>query len=454
MYTLKGFFSMPALANNNVNVVANIGELSTMSRTFTKEMREFSYPEQYPNTQLLTFKLVDESNQPISPLAAFTRKIVAIGEWLYAQHKAGAVPGEPQRDDFYANLQTQFPECDWTGMGALIASEQTPKNMPEWIEFKLSDETREYLVKVWLSDASFANTYDEFEIDVFPCVNPIDLLDNNASTVLNLLEARTISQIIQEARSAMGIHPYTDIDTLALTWHDPSGLPTTLTTQWVLICWGPAGRDIDNKKNAIRDYIAANSVKTNWQVILPELYQENEFVLIPLWDNISVPETSLDHGLYSSVVTTGGLNTKVKDRVPASYGSSASLTSFITANVQYMAVYYRGMMVASLANPSNTGGIKKITQLYSDYSYTPPTSPDFDRLSPNTRTFVEKLNDAIGRARTFGINNVVPNGFYRIIRNNRVYLSFVHGGFQFMVLTRETFNNIQELANVPLYAKD
>lgn len=442
MYTLKGFFSMPAIANNNVNMVANIGELSNLSRTFSKEIREFSYPEQYSHVQLLSFKLVNDSNQPITPLAAFTKKIVAIGEWLYGQHQAGSIPANTQKLDFYANLQTQFPECDWIGMGDIIASEQSPRNMPEWIEFKLNDETREYAVKVWLSDSSFANTYDEFEISVFPCVDPIDLLDNDASTVLSLLEARTIGQVIQQARSAMGNYPFTDIDTLSLDWHDPSGIGTIINTQWVLIGWGPMSRDVDNKKNAVRDYLATNSTKTNWQEILPSLYQENEFVIIPLWDNIAVPETSLDHGLYASIISTNGLNTKIKDRVPTSYGSTTTLTTYITTNAQYMAVYYRGMMVGVLGNPSNTGGVKKLTQLFADYTYTAPDSSDFERLSPTTRNFVTKLNDAIGRARTFSINNVVPNGFYRVIRNNRVYLSFLYNGFQYLVLTRETYNNV------------
>ena len=56
-YTLKGFYSMPALADNGANgVVARFGELSAHSRTFTRDEKNFVNPS-YPNIELVTFKL-------------------------------------------------------------------------------------------------------------------------------------------------------------------------------------------------------------------------------------------------------------------------------------------------------------------------------------------------------------------------------------------------------------
>ena len=51
MYTLKGFMSMPSLALDGKNKVADFGEFSTYCQTFTRDMRNYAITAQ-PDVEL------------------------------------------------------------------------------------------------------------------------------------------------------------------------------------------------------------------------------------------------------------------------------------------------------------------------------------------------------------------------------------------------------------------
>mgnify|MGYP000125471499 CR=1 FL=1 len=58
MKVIQGFVVVPHLINNSAGTIAPIGELSTYSRTFTKEKGEYRHGD-YPEYQLVTFTSTD-----------------------------------------------------------------------------------------------------------------------------------------------------------------------------------------------------------------------------------------------------------------------------------------------------------------------------------------------------------------------------------------------------------
>ena len=103
MRSIKAFYRLSSLANNNPGVVATFGEIETHSLTYTTEDRNYKYPT-YPNTELVTLQVVDDLQQPVVTTEALMQRITAVGEWLYEQHTKGAIPADALREQIYASL--------------------------------------------------------------------------------------------------------------------------------------------------------------------------------------------------------------------------------------------------------------------------------------------------------------------------------------------------------------
>ena len=440
MYELKGFYEIAHLSNNSVGTVARFGELSSYARTFTKDMRNYSQPATYPSVELVTFKLTDAGGNPTSLTKQMETFLLGVGEWFVAQHKAGLIPEERNRDRLFDAVQVEFPAATWINMGTIRSRDESAKGFPEWIEFQFIEANREFTIKLWFSDPAFREQYDEYTIEIIPPVVDIDLLNQSINQVQPLIGAQTVESVFRKVEELKGGHPETALKTFQLIWNDPTAASvTTVPTHWNLVIYGQAGMDADNIKNAIRDYIAKSSTLTNWAKIYPDLYAESEFIIVPLWDNIAIPETRLDLGLYSSTIQVGQLKNIVKARVPSAFGSSTSINKYIDKYMHVTSVFYRAMMVAMLGNPNNRAQKKEITQLFPDYMSVSTESTDFVRMEQITQEFVLQLGEALEYARTYSISTVLPTGFTSVIKTNRTYIAFQAEGFQFLVLTKMSY---------------
>lgn len=439
MRSILGFYRIPSLANNNIGAVATFGEIDRQRMTYTTEERNFSYPTDYPNTELVTFQVVDELSQPVLTTETIMKKLVSVGEWLTQQHKQGSIPANGAKDQFYAALKVEFGDLQWLSIGDLVRSAENSYFMPTHVEFTYEDSGYEYYVKVWLANRNFQDEYEPFRLFLIPPVDELEQFINNTVTMTGILSTNTPQKVLGKFNAIRQSNPETRFDTYSLTWHDPEDPESRLVTEWAYLAYGIGGTFIDNIKTGIRDYLANNSEYTEWHKIFPSLYEETDFTIIPFWDKIAVPETQLDQNLYASYINIKGLRELAYKLVPTSYGTKAMVEEHIDENMEVFSTFYRGMMFAGIANPSNINDIKRMSLLYPDYASTPVADPDFERMQESTRQFSEKLSIGLEKARTLKESDTVPAGYFRTRRNGLTYLTFIELDFQHMILTRESY---------------
>ncbi len=438
-YILKGFFSMPGLADNtNNSAVARFGELSTHCKTFTRDEKNFVNPA-YPNVELVSFKLVDENGAPTTPSTAFITKLLAIGNWLYTQHTTGNIPTNANKEAFINSIIAEHSGITNVEIGQIVNGITTSRNLIDYISLSLNDNDKKYNVKIWCSDSKFREQYEDNIIFTIPCVNVIDDLHTNVTALSNLLSEITPAVVLAKANAIAGNLPYTKLVTLALTWHDPENSAVTYKTDWYFVVHGDTGLDEDNLKNAAREYISQNSSKTNWDKVYPELYSENEFIIVPLWNNMALPDGAANVGLYSSMSNFGELGDIAKARIPTGYAQITNINTFVNKYLRVLSVYYRGMQILALGNPSNSGSYFDLRDKFPDYTAVNPTDVDFSRMEPLTREFIVTLGKALEYARTMSTNSVPPAGFNKITRGTRYYLTFNVQGHYFLVLLKASY---------------
>ena len=438
-YVLKGFFSMPGLADNTNNgAVARFGELSTHSKTFTRDEKNFVNTA-YPNVELVSFKLVDEGGAPVTPSSAFVAKLLGIGNWLYTQHVSGNVPTNANKEAFINSIISEHSGITNVEIGQIINGITTSRNLIDYISLSLSDNDKKYNIKIWCSDSKFREQYEDFIIFTIPPIDVINDLHTNLLSLSNILSEYSPSVIMDKANALANGFPYTKLVNIALTWRDPENTKVTHKTFWYFVVHGDMGLDEDNLKNAVREYISQNSDKTNWDIVYPELYSENEFIIVPMWENMALPDGSASVGLYSSMLNHGEVANIAKTRIPTGYAQITNINTFISKYLRTLSVYYRGMQVLAIGNPSNSGSYFDLRTKFPDYTCVNSTDTDFSRMEPLTREFITSLNTALEHARTMSTNSVAPVGFKKIIRGTRYYLTFNVQGHYFLVLLKASY---------------
>lgn len=453
--TFKGFIHIARLADNDPNKTNRFGELTAQARTFSRDKRNYAFPEEYPFPEIVAFSMKDATGQQdsLNPSDVWQKYVLSIGQWLAEQHLAGTIPDEANRDRLWASLTGEFTNAIWTGMGIISHPTNSAKNMPEWISFDLDDGGNMYSTKLWLSDPVFqsgADQYDEYETSVIAPAEPIDLVINEFSIVQPLVRARdnaiTILDLVNEVKKNVDDpsvqDPETRIAHVQLKWVDPTDANVTMKHTFTLVHYGIAGADYENQKAAIRDYLETNGLPENldkWPNIYPELYSETEFAVIPTWDILAVQPQGSDIGLYSSTIPLQKLFDNAKKMTPPGFNSTSDVNVHIMNNAEATSVFFRAMQVATIGNPNNTGQTYRLRQVFPDYTHEPTGSVDFDRMKKTTQDFVLRLNNAIGIARTMNANNRLPDGFTRIIRGNKMYVTFVDSGFMWMVISRMSY---------------
>lgn len=440
MNILKGFIEMSSLANNAPGTTAPFGELSTYSQTFSRTITNYANPTLAAAVELVGFTVKTDAGVSYAPTTTVTDHILSVAQWVYEQHIAGMIPANASKAAFITSLTTEFPDMTGVTINEILNGTPVTMRMPDFIEWHFDDSGTDHRIKVWFSDSRFRTQYDDYEILIIPPIDPIDDLNAGVTTVNLLLQQVRPADVVANMQTLIGTNPPTVVVTQPVVWHDQT-LPTaTLSTDWTAVIYGQAGNDADNIKQAILAYITANSTLTVWDEIFPGLYAENEFVVIPLWIDVAVPASGLDVALYSPMIEVGRMMSIASQLVPASYGQSVVLSSFLNSNLMMASAFWRSIAFMTVGNPNNVGSAYKFDGLYPDYMNIPTSSPDWTRMAVDTRNFIVQLNDALEKAMTLTALSTVPAGYTRTIRDGKVYLTFAAGGYYFLVLAKDSYS--------------
>ena len=438
MYSLKGFITIPIFEDNVVGSVSPIGELSTRSRTYSREVGLYA-DELYQNVNLVSFSSQDETGKiEVSP--AYRDNVLKVTQWIYEQCIDGTFSNDGSA--LVSAILTEFsPDLEDLSIGEMVTD--GTYWLPEFITWKAKntgpDEgsgltTVDNQIKLWFSDESFQSQYDEYEIVVIPPLENLDQLFDLYETVNDLISARDLSNKILNVENATGGDPYTYLRNESFDWLDQFSDTNTIETNWLVAIYGIAGNNIDNIKNALTTYALENSSHTReeWLVIMPDLFRISEFIIRPLWEFYSIPNETLVAGIYSPVGRVKDL-TALAEEACVGYE-----TNHVTDVVEFINFIYKSIGLLIVGSPENRDGLIVFSDFITDYINVPTTSLDFNRMQPETQEWVNLMYSMVKEAEEMTDFSTLEVGFSRVYRDENMYVAYNFSGFNFLMLSKQT----------------
>ncbi len=442
MYTQKAFAKIQSLVDNSLGAIATVGELSPLGWSFAREKTHFASSD-YPAVGLSVFsskRITGTGNNAVAeyvePDQLLVSRIIEIVNWVHIDAQAGRF-GQ-NSDNFRTSFLNVWGErCELNGSGKMVGVNNAW--YPTWIDFNLKGLEEESRFKIWFSDGAFVNEYDEYEIVVVPPVAQIDDLIKGFVETTTLKSKITMTEIVQRLNLAREDYPETAVRTDSFDWVNPLNRSQRIPFDWTTIIWGMAGDNIDNRKEAIRDYIDANSSipRSEWEKYFPELYTSTEFIIVPMFKNFSIPNRRLETGLYSPVITIHDIVEVSKLAVRGERYTPEHVERHVTT----VPSLFKQLSLAVTPGPNNREGTKRFVDVFPDYINQRSTDTDYGRMGAVTREFVDLLNTMLRHAEELTDISTVPRGFNRTVREGLVYLSQSYMNVQYLVLSKHSIND-------------
>lgn len=430
MELFKGFAHQGYLVDNAMHAVNPIGELSSMGSTYSRDKLLYTNTN-YNGLTLVGFEYKLDG-APITMSLANQNTLFEIIDWIYAQSRQGNFTGD--RLDFQNKFVIQFgSRLEYKNSG-LMARYQNDKYCPEFIEIAPSGAAALISWKVWFSDEAFRNQCDVSEILVIPPVDDLDSLFDTYVSVKDLITPPDIQGLNNKANGIKGEYPYTALRTWDFEWVDRGNSSNRITMYWLTVHYGEAGNNLDSVKEALRNYILANSIhsREEWAKIAPDIFTSTEFIFIPAFQNVAVPNRTRQTGLYSPTITPA-----VANQMAALFSKGTGYTvPHITGHTEITSSLFRSVALTVVGGPENLYGIKKFSQRYPDYANLQTTHVDFGYMGEGTRQFVMLITQLIALADSTTPSTSIPRGFNRITRDGVVYVSATLDRFLYLVVTK------------------
>lgn len=455
-YSLKGFVAYGAMSDNVPEEVALLGELSLRSGTYAKDRALYATTagtapsSTAVNLSVFSSKQSDGSDAAIP--VDYTTTLLAIGKWIYEQSLSGQFSS-----DNNAFLQALLSEFSGQIKDVVVGSmlQQGTQWMPESITFHFTSASADQpsytsitRVKLWFSDHSFATQYDEYLIEFvtpLPDGSPLDDFFKPSSQVATEVESVTLPDLMQQVQTVIGNDPPTMVKTLNFDYHDPNDASYTHPTNWTFIIYGQAGNNIDAIKARLIEYILANSThsREDWAKIFPDIFTSTEYIITPLWNQYAIPNETVDMGVYSPTVSVA----RAQQIAPSVFVGTKYTQDHINANMSVMGVPYKSLGMIVCGGPDNRDGITQFEHQWPDYIAVPTSSLDFDRMSPDTQSFVSLLYQLLKIAEDMTEFSDIPINFTRLKRTNPsgvdvLYVVATYQDIQYLVVAKSWLNAI------------
>lgn len=436
MYSLKGFISISTFEDNAVGNVAPLGELSTQSRTFSREIGKYT-DSAFPDISLISFTSKYTDTGMVKASEAFVNEILTAAGWVYQEAIAGRISDD--QTAFLSSINNEFAgSLENIASGAMVTD--GTHWMPEYLIFTVRQTVAgidtDNEIRIWFSDQAFQNQYDEYEILVVPPVDTLDDLFGNTADVQPLLQSRSVSDIFSKVEAVTGGDPYTFLRTETYEWIDPHDPQSTLDTNWTLVIYGAAGDNVDFIRQALTEHVLANSTHTReeWIEVLPELFRVTEFIIAPLWEQYSIPNQTLQAGIYRPAGRVLNLTAKARQ---ACVGYP---DAHVEQNVEYVNFLYKSLGLLICGGPENLGGVTRFTQQFSDYILVPTTSADFNRMAPSTQEWVLDMYDLIKEAERAKEFTSLPQGMSSVVREGLLYVAIRKDNINYLVVAKSNYD--------------
>lgn len=438
MSNVYGFLSYPSLVNNTIGGTNPLGELTTEALSYAKEKGLFSN-QAWPHTQLTTFHngltLPNLTSQQLVG-SDHVNICLEIGEWLYTRATSGATTNSSGQ----STLLEAFSQAFSTKIADPLVGPMVTDNtvwLPAWVQFTLFLDL-EITIKLWLSNSSFLATYPGWEYEFIPPFNNPDVLFNDPTVVASMLNAITYNDYVSRANSAKKDYPYTEMSTLSYDLRDPQDSTFSKEVTFIaLIYGGAAGRDIDNLKAALITWILEHSdhTRAEWQAILPGLFAENEFVIVPFWDRYAVEPNAIVAGIYSPTISVNTIVAIANRFIRGPGISQEHIAEYLTISGSM----YKSLSFCAVGSPINAEGKFRFQDFLSDYMVIPTTSVDFNRMRSVTQGFITAITNLFIAAEVTSEGEGLPAGITRIERDNVKYVTMTYDSARYLVVRKDYY---------------
>lgn len=432
MYTLNGFVNVTPFADNSVGVIAPIGELSTRSKTYTRELGQYAQ-NAYKDVILYSF-LSTEDDTSIPVPAEIITQALKYGQWLYDRTVVGNASSD--RDEILDDLLTAFQaEANSFDCGESVYDEDHHYSLPSWLSWKNNtlDAGNNY-IKVYFSDAAFQSQYDKFYIaPVFP-FTPVDDFFLAPATVIQKLTTRTNAEFADDIAEVKGFNPET------ILWGDSFDYVSPLNgsktpANFNALIYGAAGNNPDSVKEALTTAILAQSTHTReeWLAILPDLFKRTEFILTPIWDTYAIPDREQVTGIYSPI----GLISRAASL--ARQTAEGYLPYHVDQYAQTFGLTYKSLGCVSVGGPENRDDKFLLSDIFPDYIAVGTGDNDYSRMVKHTTDWLYMLAEMLIVAEDMTEFSDVPRGMSRLVRGNTMYVAKSYDKIQYLVVAKKNF---------------
>lgn len=424
---LKGFVEIEALQSAAPNVISPIGEMSTWAMTYTKDKNEFTDPS-VSGYRLVSTSYVDTQTGPLIPNTTIINQIIDVVRRIMVYATTHPLPYNV--DDFHNSLiADMFNSASNLRFGPLRTNGYI--QIFDWIEWE-SLTVAGTKVKIWLSDTAYANQYDLFEIVVVPPIPHIDDFFLIPNVVRNKIAAITPSQMMESIQGAKDRNPETYIRSEVFNYHSPIISDPQTPTTWNVLIYGYQGDNIDSIKDAIVAYILANTTHTEeeWKAIFPEIFKRTEFVILPRWDLMSIPNLTVQAGLYRSILTPYEAIAYAKAEI------DFYPDPWIDQHIELLPYDYKAIMLEAVTGSNNVEGIDSLVTIFPDYIPVSTSSPDFNRMSQETQQWVLILEQLLLVAENLDSYTTLPEDVRVLTRGTQKYVSSYYNNVNYLVKPR------------------
>lgn len=452
-YVLKGFINNEAFLDATPGAVSKIGELSTLSSTYSINKAEYFQGSTAADLTFISFTSNDSSVGNVQVPQDIATQVLQIAAWVFAQTQAVPNPGQIAQATILSGLLNQFQTSAQNFTAGNMVTDGTYW-VPEWIQWENTTDPaygsiasgNTNIIKIWFVDSSFSTEYDGYQIVVIPPMAVLDNFFTPSANVAALLAAQNYVTTMNLVQAAKNGNPETILLGETYEYVDPGNPNNLLPTNWTLLIYGPAGNNVDAIQNALINYILANSTHTQaqWTQILPSLFKQTEFILIPMFDQLAVPNRNQQTGIYSPQANNSralSMMASVAQSYPAAH---------IASNTVTMTYPYNNVALISCGSPNNSGNNFQLEDLFLDLLSVPSTSIDFSRMSQATQNFSLLLNKMLIAAETLTQYGNVPVGMSTLVRDGIFFLVATYQNVNYLMVCKSNF----PLAHVNTFGSD
>lgn len=429
MLEIKGFIGVSGYSDNTPDKTATVGELSKISRSFCRDIKEH-VDKARPEIVFNLFSSKSETELDYAePTADQTSFILEVATWVVDQGRLQIAVNDLVL--YIQAINGRFVDFPGTwNVGALV--EYDDGYYPSYVRYV----TPEWSFQIWFSDTEFQLQYDEYSIDVVFPVEDIDTLVQPYDTVHPLLAKATSTYMLDKVMQVEKTTPSTMNKGRDYTWYDFSDQTKTQPCNFVAVIFGKAGDNVDAIRSAIVDAILKVSVydRSRWAEVLPELFSPDELMMIPNWNAIMESYDPLSDDIYTSVITT-----QQAEHIAISL-TPTYLVDHIQQTMNIVPTLWRGItMMVTPNEPFGDKEPKTFQELFPDYMLVPTTEPDFHRMSEDTRRMSLLIYSLLTYAAEYSDYYVLPRDFSVTRRGSQEFITTSANGYLYHVLTKRSF---------------